>query len=143
MSLVWGDRTKGSRVFLIQPIQAREVRIVRLQKISERRFEQVHRHFCSARSATFTMRLFTCVVSLALVSFCLLGLTGCGEDNASLIDQQAWKTSGTQVETKVPPPNDQREFGERSKGGGTANGGSYPGAKRRNSLQSVKHERLG
>ena len=49
------------------------------------------------------MRLFTCGLSLALLSFCLLGLSGCGEDNQSEINQQASKTSGTKVELKDTP----------------------------------------
>jgi len=64
------------------------------------------------------MRLFTCGLSLALLSFCLVVLSGCGEDNATAIDQQAAKTSGTKVELKDAPPKDQREFGERSKNAG-------------------------
>jgi hypothetical protein len=75
------------------------------------------------------MRLFTRGLSLALLSSCLLGLTGCGEDNQSDFNKQAAKTAGTQVET-TPPPKDQREFGERTKSGGSQNKASgYPGAK--------------
>jgi hypothetical protein len=58
----------------------------------------------------------------------LLGLTGCGEDNATLVDQQASKTSGTKVENVPPPPKNQQEFGERSKGGANKAAG-YPGAR--------------
>ena len=64
------------------------------------------------------MRLFTYGLSLALLSFCLLGLSGCGEDNATAINEQASKTSGTKVELKEAPPQDQRAFGERSKNAG-------------------------
>jgi hypothetical protein len=75
------------------------------------------------------MRVFTCGLSLALLGFCLLGLSGCGESNESEFNKQAAKTAGTQVET-TPPPKDQREFGERSKGGGSQNKAShYPGAR--------------
>ena len=63
------------------------------------------------------MRLFTCGLSLALLSFCLLGLSGCGEDNQSEISKQASKTSGEKVEVAAPQPQDQRQFGEQSKGG--------------------------
>ena len=78
------------------------------------------------------MRLFTRGLSLALLGSCLLGLSGCGEDNQSEINKQAAKTSGTQVENKVPPPKDQREFGERSKATqlttpGAAKSSGYPG----------------
>jgi hypothetical protein len=75
------------------------------------------------------MRLFTRGVSLAVLSSFLLGMSGCGEDNATAIDQQAAKTAGTQVETKMPPPKDQREFFERSKGAVPTKAQGYPGAK--------------
>jgi hypothetical protein len=72
------------------------------------------------------MRLFSYGLSLALLSFCLLGLSGCGEDNASLVDQQASKTSGTKVELKTPQAQDQRQFGEQSKGGTANPPAGYP-----------------
>ena len=71
------------------------------------------------------MRLFTCGLSLALLSSCLLGLSGCGEDNQSDINKQAAKTSGTKVELKTPQPQDQRQFGEQSKKAGTASEPGY------------------
>ena len=38
------------------------------------------------------MRLFTYGLSVALLSFCFLGLTGCAEDNGAAINEQAAKT---------------------------------------------------
>jgi hypothetical protein len=78
------------------------------------------------------MRLFTRGLSMALLGSCLLGISGCGEDNQSEINQQASKTSGTQVELKTPPPQTQQEFGERSKATqlttpGAAKAAGYPG----------------
>jgi len=71
------------------------------------------------------MRLFTCGLSLALLSFCLLGLSGCGEDNQSELNKQASKTSGEKVELKEAPPQDQRAFGDRSKNAGGINAPGY------------------
>jgi hypothetical protein len=45
-----------------------------------------------------------------------------------MVDEQASKTSGTKVENAQPPPKDQREFGERQKGGANK-AARYPGAK--------------
>jgi len=68
---------------------------------------------------------------MALLGFCLLGISGCGEDNQSEINQQAAKTSGTQVENTVAPAQSQQEFGERSKATqlttpGAAKSAGYP-----------------
>ena len=84
------------------------------------------------------MRLFTCGLSLALLSSCLLGLSGCGEDNQSDINKQASKTSGEKVELTAPQPQDQREFGDRSKSAGGINAAGYP--KRSKLLQGLEHE---
>jgi hypothetical protein len=75
------------------------------------------------------MKSFIRGLGLALLSFCWLGLTGCSENNESIVDQQAKKTAGAKVENFAPPPRDQREFGERQKGGTQNKASHYPGAK--------------
>ncbi len=78
------------------------------------------------------MRSFTCGLSLALLSFCLLGLTGCGEDNESAFKEQASKTAGPKVDTaKIPPaPKSQADYGkQQDQMKGTLKGAGYPGAR--------------
>ena len=64
------------------------------------------------------MRLFTCGLSVALLSFCFLGLTGCAEDNEAAINEQASKTKGDTIPAdKVSPPvSSQKEWAKRNPG---------------------------
>ena len=52
------------------------------------------------------MRLFTSGLSLALLSFCFLGLAGCGEDNEAAIKEQASKAKGTIPGSRSRPGQD-------------------------------------
>jgi len=67
-------------------------------------------------------------LSLALLSFCLLGLSGCSESNESEFNKQAAKTGGTQVENTVPPPKNQMEYAQTQKSSQTK-ASHYPGAR--------------
>ncbi len=70
------------------------------------------------------MRLFTCGLSVALLSFCFLGLTGCGEDNEAAVNELASKSKATSVPSdKVSPPR-----GPTMEDYAKSNPGSTPGA---------------
>jgi len=64
------------------------------------------------------MRLFTYGLSVALPSFCFLGLTGCAEDNEAAINEQAAKTRADTIPAdKVSPPvSSQAEWRKRNAG---------------------------
>ena len=64
------------------------------------------------------MRLFTYGLSVALPSFCFLGLTGCAEDNEAAINEQAAKTRADTIPAdKVSPPfSSQAEWAKRNAG---------------------------
>ena len=67
------------------------------------------------------MRLFTRGLSLALLSFCFLGLAGCGEDNEAAIKEQASKAKGTIPGSRTAQAQTQEEYYRdhpRSPGGG-------------------------
>ena len=85
------------------------------------------------------MRLFTSGMSLALLSFCFLGLGGCGEDNEAAIKEQAAKAKGTIPGSRTAQAQTQEEYFEITpgvRGAGMAGGPrpdqgtGYPGAKK-------------
>jgi hypothetical protein len=51
------------------------------------------------------MRRFTIALGSAVLSFCFLGLVGCGEDNEAAINAQASKSTGSVDPSKVIPPS--------------------------------------
>jgi hypothetical protein len=85
------------------------------------------------------MRLFASEFSLVLLSFCFLGLAGCGEDNEAAIKEQAAKAKGTIPGSRTAQAQTQDEYYEITpgvQGAGTASGPrpdqgtGYPGAKK-------------
>jgi len=85
------------------------------------------------------MRLFARGLSLALLSSCVLGLAGCGEDNEAAIKEQASKAKGTIPGSRTAQAQTQDEYYEITpgvQGAGTRSGPrpdqgtGYPGAKR-------------
>ena len=70
------------------------------------------------RSIRLIMRLFTYGLSVALPSFCFLGLTGCAEDNEAAINEQAAKTRADTIPAdKISPPvSSQAEWAKRNAG---------------------------
>ena len=92
------------------------------------------------RRVIIIVRLYIRRLSLALLSFCFLGLAGCGEDNEAAIKEQASKAKGTIPGSRTAQAQDQKEYYEITPGvqggAGTASGpvpdqgAGYPGAKR-------------
>jgi hypothetical protein len=86
------------------------------------------------------MRLFTSGSSLALLSFCLLGLAGCAEDNEAAMKAQAANAKGTIPGSRTAQAQTQREYYEITPGvqGGAGmpdgprpdQGDGYPSAKK-------------
>jgi hypothetical protein len=85
------------------------------------------------------MRLFTRGFELALLSSCLLSLSGCAEDNEAEIREQAAKAKGTIPGSRSAQAKTQDEYYEITpgvRGTGTASGprpdqgAGYPGAKK-------------
>ena len=79
------------------------------------------------------MRLFTSGLSLALLSFCFLGLAGCREDNEAAINTQMSRSKEKIPGAISPRAKTQDEYYEITygvKGVGTGKGSDYPGAKR-------------
>ncbi len=79
------------------------------------------------------MRSFTCGLSLAVLSFCLLVQTGCSEDNESAFKEQASKTGSSKGDSaKLPPAaKSQAEYGQQQEASKTSSkAAGYPGAKR-------------
>ncbi len=77
------------------------------------------------------MRLLTCGLSVALLSFCFLGLTGCAEDNEAAINEQAAKTKGADIppDKASPPINSMEEYRNRNVGiAGAGSGKAAPKA---------------
>ena len=69
------------------------------------------------RSAIPIMRLFTRGLSLALLSFCFLGLVGCAEDNEAAIKEQASKARGRTIPgSRTAQAQTQDEFYEITPG---------------------------
>jgi hypothetical protein len=85
------------------------------------------------RRVIFIMRLFTSGLCLALLSFCFLGLAGCGVDNEAAINEQASRAKEKIPGSRSPVAKTQREHFEITygvQGVGTGKGTNYPGAKR-------------
>ena len=85
------------------------------------------------RRVILIMRLFTSGLSLALLSFCFLGLAGCGEDNEAAINEQASKAKEKIPGARSPQAKTQEEYYSITYGVqevGTGKGSGYPGAKR-------------
>jgi hypothetical protein len=86
------------------------------------------------------MRLFTGGLSFALLSFCLVGLAGCAEDNEAAIKEQAATAKGTIPGSRTAQAQTQEEYYEITPGvqggAGTARGPrpdqgtGYPGVKK-------------
>jgi hypothetical protein len=85
------------------------------------------------------MKLFTSELSLALLSFCFLGLAGCREDNEQFIKEQAAKAKGTIPGSRTAQAKTLEEYYEitpGAQGAGLASGPrpdrgkGYPGAKK-------------
>ena len=71
------------------------------------------------------MRLSTTGLSLALLSFCLLGSAGCGEDNEAAIKEQASRAKGTIPGSRTAQAQTQEEYYEITpgvRGAGMASG---------------------
>jgi ABC-type phosphate transport system substrate-binding protein len=71
------------------------------------------------------MRMVASGLSLALLSFCFLGLAGCGEDNEAAIKEQASKAKGTIPGSRTAQAQTQEEYYEITpgvQGVGTAGG---------------------
>jgi hypothetical protein len=77
------------------------------------------------------MRLFTSGVSLTLLSFCFLGLAGCGDDNEAASRDSASKTTATVDPSKVIPQSsnmgDYFKNNPGAAGAGAGKGTGYPG----------------
>ena len=85
------------------------------------------------------MRSYSSGLSTALLSFCLVGLTGCAEDNEAFIKQQASRAKGTIPGSRTAQAQTQEEYYEITpgvRGAGMAGGPrpdqgtGYPGAKK-------------
>jgi hypothetical protein len=86
------------------------------------------------------MRLFISGLSLALSSFCLVGLAGCGEDNEAAIKLQASTAKGTIPGSRTAQAQTPEEYFEITpglRGAGAAGGprpdrgkSGYPGAQK-------------
>ena len=77
------------------------------------------------RRVILIMKLFTSGLSLALLSFCFLGLGGCGEGNEAAINEQASKAKGTIPGSRSAQAKTQEEYYEITpgvKGVGTRSG---------------------
>ncbi|QEH35289.1 hypothetical protein OJF2_38370 [Aquisphaera giovannonii] len=61
------------------------------------------------------MKHFTSCLALALLGFCLMGVTGCGEDNEAAVKQQEATVKDTNV-PKEPPPKTMEEYAKRNPG---------------------------
>ena len=72
--------------------------------------------FSFLRRVLLIMRLFTGGLRLALLIYCFVGLTGCGEDNEAFIKQQASKAKGTIPGSRTAQAQDQAEYYEITPG---------------------------
>ena len=73
------------------------------------------------------MKFFSHTLKFALAGAIILGVLGCQESNESVVDEQARKTAGADVNVG-PPPKNQQEFGQRSQQNNPLSKG-YSGAK--------------
>ena len=81
----------------------------------------------NVKGVLLIMRLFTSGPRLALVSFCVLGLAGCAEDNEAAIKAQAAKAKNTIPGSRTAQAQDQGEYYEITPGvRGGAGGRSGP-----------------
>src|SRR5271163_4637062 len=62
------------------------------------------------------MRLFTSGPRLALLSFCVLGLAGCAEDNEAAFKEQAARAKGTIPGSRTAQAQTQEEYFEITPG---------------------------
>ncbi len=62
------------------------------------------------------MKLYTRGSSHALLSFCFLGLAGCGEDNEAAIKEQAARAKGTIPGSRTAQARTQEEYYEITPG---------------------------
>jgi hypothetical protein len=83
------------------------------------------------------MRSFTFVLGLGLLSFCLTGLLGCGEDNEAASRDSAAKGTATVDPSKsIPQSKDMADYMKNNPGmkgagtGASGKGESYPGVKK-------------
>jgi hypothetical protein len=82
------------------------------------------------------MRSFSFVLSLALLSFCVVGLTGCGEDNEAASRDAAAKNAAPVDPTKgIAQSKTMEDYaknnpGSRGVGVGAGKAAGYPGAKK-------------
>jgi hypothetical protein len=85
------------------------------------------------------MRPFTSGLGLALLTCCLLGLAGCGEDNEAAINEQASRAKGTIPGSRTAQAQTQEEYYEITpgvQGAGTHSGprpdqgAGYPGSRK-------------
>ncbi len=91
------------------------------------------------RRVVLIMRSFTSGLSVALLSFCFLGLAGCAEDNEAAMREQASKAKGTIPGSRTAQAQTQEEYYEITpgiQGAGTKSGprpdqgAGYPGQKK-------------
>src|SRR5262249_42388802 len=78
-----------------------------------------------SRRVLLIMRLFTSGSRLALLSFCFLGLAGCGEDNEAAMREQASKAKGTIPGSRTAQAQTLEEYYEITpgvQGAGTRSG---------------------
>jgi hypothetical protein len=66
--------------------------------------------------ALHIMRFFSSVPRLALLSFCVLGLVGCAEDNEAAFKEQAAKAKGTIPGSRTAQAQSQEEYYEITPG---------------------------
>ncbi len=79
------------------------------------------------------MKLYTRGSSHALLSFCFLGLAGCGEDNEAAIKEQAANSKEKIPGARSPMARTQDEYFETTygvQGVGLGKGSKYPGVKK-------------
>lgn len=85
------------------------------------------------------MRLFTSELSFGLLSFCVLGLVGCADDNEAAIKRQAANAKGSIPGSRSAQAQTQEEYYEITpgvRGAGASSGprpdqgAGYPGAKK-------------
>jgi hypothetical protein len=78
-----------------------------------------------SRRVLLIMKLFTSGLTLVLFSVCVIGLTGCGEDNEAPIKEQASRAKGTIPGSRTAQAQTQEEYYEITpgvQGAGSRNG---------------------
>jgi hypothetical protein len=79
------------------------------------------------RRVALTMRIFTIGLSLSFLSFCVLGLPGCGEDNEAAMREQARTAKGTIPGSRTAQAQTQEEYSQITPG---LHGAGTPGGPR-------------